>query len=199
MAAAGRRVDRYERPSQNPAYRPPDIFCCIRNGLWSEGGGMRWVVGLWFMALSMAAHAGEPSGARLFMQGALAFALHGDPDPRSPAYLRFFTGQLADAMLLDGSRSEIGVIEAEVLCQCQDNEGLKAQVQRVAVVGGGVAVRVHYSAGGDWRHDAIFILRPENRQWRIADIWDDGTAKSSLLRALEISNRERFGSRRTGR
>ena len=160
---------------------------------------MRWVLALWFMALPVAASAGEPSGARLFMQGALAFALHGDADPRAPAYLRFFTRQLADAMLLDGSQSEIGVIEAEVLCQCQDNEGLKAQVQRVAVVGGGVAVRVHYSAGRDWRHDATFILHRDNRQWRIADIWDDGTAKSSLMKALEISNRERFGSRRTRR
>ena len=157
---------------------------------------MRWVMGLWFMALSMAAPAGEPSGARLFMQGALAFALHGNADPRAPAYLRYFTRQLADAMLLDGSQSEIGVIEAEVLCQCQDQEGLKARVQEVAPVGGDVAVRVHYSAGGDWRHDATFILHQDNRQWRIADIWDDGTAKSSLLKALEISNRERFGGRR---
>jgi hypothetical protein len=160
---------------------------------------MRWVISLWFTALSMAAHAGEPSGARLFMQGALAFALHGDPDPRSPTYLRFFSRQLAGAMLLDSSRSEIGVIEAEVLCQCQDNEGLKARVQQVLAIGGDVAVRVHYSAGDDWRHDATFILRQEKRQWRIADIWDDGTAKSSLLKALEISNRERFGGRRTRR
>ncbi|WDF72022.1 hypothetical protein [Novosphingobium sp. KACC 22771] len=160
---------------------------------------MRWVAGLWLMAWAMAADAGEPSGARAFMQGALAFALHGDVDPRSPAYLRFFTKPLADAMLLDGSQSDIGVIEAEVLCQCQDNGGLKARVQQVAPVGADVAVRVHYSADGDWRHDATFILHQENRQWRIADIWDDGTAKSSLFKALEISNRERFGGSRKRR
>lgn len=156
-----------------------------------KGVTMRWILALVFLTLPLPAFA-ETQDARKFMQGALAFALHREPDPRSPAYLRYFTRQLGNAMLLDGSRPEIGVVEAEVLCQCQDNEGVTAKVVRVAAIGADVAVRVHYASDGDWRHDAAFILRREGQHWRIADIWDDGKAASSLLKALEASNRERF-------
>jgi hypothetical protein len=91
------------------------------------------------------------------------------------------------------SRDEVGYMDADPLCQCQDAAGLKAAIGDVRPSAGRAGtVRVRIDFGGSDRRDLRLKLIRTAAGWRIADI---ATAdEPSLLAGLK-----RFNDRRSGR
>ena len=104
---------------------------------------------------------------------------------------RFFAPSLVAAIREDSqlAHGEVGYLDGDPLCQCQDASGLRARITRVSITSPGHAKAV------------VFLNYPDNTPtrvrlslirtklgWRIADISAGDTP--SLIRALERSNRE---------
>lgn len=90
------------------------------------------------------------------------------------------------------SREEVGYMDADPFCQCQDAAGLRAAIADPGRSRqGSAAVRVRLSLAGSDRGDLILRLVRTTRGWRVADI---ATAdEPSLLAALRRFNRRRSG------
>ena len=99
--------------------------------------------------------------------------------PRLVAALR------EDERLADG---EVGYVDGDPVCQCQDPDGLKATVADVAQDGTDRAkVRVSIGLAGYEPRAATFSLVRTKAGWRIDDV--ASADEPSLLHALEVSNR----------
>jgi hypothetical protein len=91
------------------------------------------------------------------------------------------------------SREEVGYMDADPLCQCQDATRLRAAIGDVRASAGRVATaRVRIDFGGSDRRDLRLKLIRTGAGWRIADI---ATADEPSLRA----GLKRFNDRRSGR
>jgi hypothetical protein len=108
---------------------------------------------------------------------------------------RYFAPPLSSAIREDSrlAKGEVGYLDGDPICQCQDPDGMHASVTGVSAQGRDKAV-VRVSIG--WSHDkprpARFTLVRTRRGWRIADV---GSAdEPSLLDALEKSNRQQRAS-----
>jgi Protein of unknown function (DUF3828) len=105
---------------------------------------------------------------------------------------RVFAAPLVEAMAEDSrlSYGEVGFLDGDPLCQCQDAEGLAAEVREVRQPTrrtATVAVRLRLT-GYDARDVRLRLVRAASG-WRIADI---ATPEApSLLHDLERSNRRR--------
>lgn len=88
------------------------------------------------------------------------------------------------------SSEEVGYMDADPLCQCQDAAGLKAAIGEVRPSGRRQATaRVRIDFGGSDRRDLRLELLRTAAGWRIADI---ATAEEpSLLAGLQRFNRRR--------
>jgi hypothetical protein len=88
------------------------------------------------------------------------------------------------------SLDEVGYMDADPLCQCQDSEGLQAAIGEVRASGGrAAAARVRIAFRGPDRRDLRLKLVRTAAGWRIADI---ATAdEPSLLAGLQRFNRRR--------
>jgi hypothetical protein len=127
----------------------------------------------------------EQAGARDFMLRALAFAARDYNDPQAPAYRALFSRRLDAAMQLDSADGYINVIEAEVICQCQDSA--PSHVVTVRPEGSGALATVEYVWPKGKRPRAIFRLAREGGSWRIADIYEI-MGQGWLLPRLDASN-----------
>jgi len=91
-----------------------------------------------------------------------------------------------DAKLANG---EVGYLDGDPICQCQDPDGIRPTVVGAALQGRNKAT-VKVSIG--WPHDkprpATFSLVRTAAGWRIADV--SSADEPSLLRALDKSNAE---------
>jgi hypothetical protein len=90
------------------------------------------------------------------------------------------------------SRDEVGYMDADPLCQCQDAAGLRAAIGDVRPSGRmAAAAQVRITFGGsDPRHLRLTLVRT-SAGWRISDI---ATAdEPSLLAGLRRFNRRRSG------
>ena len=103
---------------------------------------------------------------------------------------RYFSARLKAAIAEDArlAHGEVGYVDGDPLCQCQDPAGMRPRVTAASQHGDSATVRVTIG----WEHDparpATFRLVRTRAGWRIADV---GSAdEPSLLDAIEKSNRK---------
>jgi hypothetical protein len=109
---------------------------------------------------------------------------------------RYFAPRLTTAIREDArlARGEVGYLDGDPICQCQDTAGMHPTVGKVTPQRRGKA-SIRVSIG--WDHDkarpATFSLVRTHAGWRIADV--SSADEPSLLGALEKSNRKLRGKR----
>jgi hypothetical protein len=105
---------------------------------------------------------------------------------------RIFAVPLAAAIREDArlSKGEVGLLDGDPLCQCQDPAGLDALIREVGQPGRRIATaHVLLRFGGADEREVRLQLVRTRAGWRVADV---GTAEApSLLGDLQRSNRER--------
>ena len=118
------------------------------------------------------------------------YAEYRDPDfspfthPERYFSLRLRAAIAEDARLAHG---EVGYVDGDPICQCQDPAGMTPTVTAVAQHGASATVRVTIGWDHDPARPATFSLVRTRAGWRIADV---GSAdEPSLLSAIEKSNR----------
>ena len=109
---------------------------------------------------------------------------------------RYFAPKLVAAIADDArlAGGEVGYLDGDPICQCQDPAGLHATVRQVTQQGrDGARVRVSIGFPGEKPRPATFTLVRTKAGWRIADV--SSSDEPSLLRALEASNRKQAGKK----
>ena len=104
---------------------------------------------------------------------------------------RYFAPRLLAAIREDArlAHGEVGYVDGDPICQCQDPDGLHASVKGVARQGPDQAVvRVSIGFTGYKPRATTYILVRTNAGWRIADV--SSADERSYLRGIEKSNRE---------
>ena len=139
--------------------------------------------------LALAAAAAQPAETpRRFLDRIYASYRQSDFSPFVHAN-RYFAPRLLAAINEDSrlARGEVGYLDGDPLCQCQDAAGLHARVASVKSIGSGRAnaeVILDYPDNTPTRIRLSLTLTKAG--WRIADISAHG--EPSLLRALQRSN-----------
>lgn len=107
---------------------------------------------------------------------------------------RIFAPRLLAAIEEDSrlAQGEVGYLDGDPVCQCQDAAGLKAAITSVKPQGPDKAtVRVSIRLQGYRPRPATLSLVRTRAGWRIADI--ASADEPSLLREIEDSNRKAHG------
>lgn len=143
------------------------------------------------LAAAMLAAPAPAESPRAFVER--LYAGYRDPDHDPLARLdHVFSPALAAAIREDRrlSSEEVGYMDADPLCQCQDSAGLGASIAALRPSGRkGAEARVRIAFGGSDRRDLRLKLVRTAAGWRIADI---ATAdEPSLLDGLNRFNRRR--------
>jgi len=104
---------------------------------------------------------------------------------------RYFAPRLRAAINEDSrlAKGEVGYLDGDPICQCQDTDGLRARILRMRSLGRDSAtadVLLDYTDSTARRIRLSLVHTKAG--WRIADIYagDEG----SLLKALDASNRQ---------
>jgi len=103
----------------------------------------------------------------------------------------YFTPRLVAALKEDArlAKGEVGYVDGDPICQCQDPDGLQASVTGVSQKGPDQAeVRVSIGLTGYDARPATFSLIMTHKGWRIADV--SSPDEPSFLYGIEKSNRE---------
>lgn len=142
------------------------------------------------LALMLGAAEAAPEAPGVFVQS--LYAGYRDPDYSPLARPeRVFAPPLVAAIREDErlSRDEVGFMDADPLCQCQDATGLRPDIREIRTSGGSkAAVRVALDFGEDHREVRLRLVRTA-AGWRIADI--ASADDPSLLASLRRFNRRR--------
>jgi hypothetical protein len=104
----------------------------------------------------------------------------------------YFTPHLVSLIHEDArlAKGEIGYVDGDPICQCQDPGGLRAAVVKMAQPRPNKAIaKVAISFPGDRPRLIRFTLVKTTTGWRIADI--SSKDEPSFLKAVERSNRRR--------
>lgn len=104
---------------------------------------------------------------------------------------RVFAPRLLAAIKEDSrlAHGEVGYLDGDPVCQCQDTSGMRPSVTGVTQQGRDKAtVRVSIGWKGEKARPATFSLMRTRSGWRINDV--SSADDPSLLRALEASNRK---------
>lgn len=121
------------------------------------------------------------------------YAGYRDPDYNPLAHpRRIFAKPLVAAIREDSrlSRDEVGYMDADPLCQCQDAAGLRPQIREVSRTTSSTAtVHVLLDFGGSDPRDLRLRLVRTAAGWRVADVVT--ADEPSLLEALGRFNRRR--------
>lgn len=140
---------------------------------------MRFVLALLASLLALPALAAEPSGARAFVEGLYAqYDGAVEPDPDNRRFLGLFAPELRALLAEDYRRSaaanEVGAMDFDPFCACQDVEGMTHAVQSVDATAEGAAVAVENRwlfPDSDTRVRLVYRLQPApGGGWAIADI-----------------------------
>ena len=99
---------------------------------------------------------------------------------------RYFSPELTAAIRQDGAGGEVGYLDGDPLCDCQDYLLVEAQVisLRAGTKAADAHVRVNLGAGEKRNLELKLVLTHSG--WRISDVI--GTDHQSLLRELQPSN-----------
>ena len=143
------------------------------------------------LAAALGAGAGQsaetPKG---FMERLYANYRHADFSPfRHPD--RVFAPKLLAAINEDSrlAHGEVGYLDGDPVCQCQDTAGMLPAITSVSQPSRGKAtVRVSIGWQSDKARPATFSLVRTPVGWRIADV--SSADEPSLLKSLEASNRK---------
>ena len=104
---------------------------------------------------------------------------------------RYFSPRLNAAIKEDArlAKGEVGYLDGDPLCQCQDADGLRSKVLRIRLEGSATALAELLLDYPDSTatHVRLTLIRT-NDGWRIGDV--GASDEPSLLRALEASNRK---------
>ncbi|HEY7005217.1 MAG TPA: DUF3828 domain-containing protein [Sphingomicrobium sp.] len=139
-----------------------------------------------FALLAAAAQPAETPKA--YMQRLYANYRHSDYSPLTHPE-RVFASRLLAAINEDSklARGEVGYLDGDPLCQCQDTGGMRPSITNVTQHGRDKAtVRVSIGWKGEKARRATFNLVRTRNGWRIADV--SSADEPSLLGALEASN-----------
>ena len=104
---------------------------------------------------------------------------------------RIFAPQLRAAILEDErlAHGEVGFLDGDPLCDCQDTGGMRSKIVSVArtAAGASALISIHFDGTNDTREIRLKLV--ETREgWRIADV---GTkSEPSLLKDLREANRK---------
>lgn len=127
---------------------------------------------------------------RAFMERLYASYRHANYSPFTHPE-KVFAPRLLAAINEDSrlAQGEVGYLDGDPVCQCQDAGGLKATIVQVRMQGSTKAtVSVAIGLEGYKPRPAEFSLVKTNAGWRIADV--SSPAEKSLLNGLEQSNRK---------
>jgi hypothetical protein len=104
---------------------------------------------------------------------------------------RYFTPQLAKAMNDDATMDpgEVGMLDYDPLCQCQDDSGMHTKVLALSQKGSTADARVAVYFGTRDQRDIHLKLERTRAGWRIADVVTKD--EPSLFADLIKSNRQR--------
>ncbi len=142
---------------------------------------------LYFAAAAAAPVSETPGG---FIQRIYAGYAHQNYNPLDRPD-RTFTPKLTTAIRDDErlANGEVGYLDGDPLCDCQDYAKLRATIRSLKVSGKANAIAaVHITYGtGEARDLKLTLVRTANG-WRVADI--SSPEEPSLLQALEKSNAE---------
>jgi len=143
------------------------------------------------LAAATPAAAPPAEGPRAFVER--LYAGYRDPDYNPVAHpRRIFAPALVAAIREDArlSSDEVGYMDADPLCQCQDSSGLVPTIREVGRPTRSTATaRVLIDFGGSDRRDLSLRLVRTRAGWRIADIVT--ADEPSLLDSLNRFNRRR--------
>lgn len=110
----------------------------------------------------------------------------------------FFSRDLAAAIRKDGSAGEVGYLDGDPLCDCQDYDHIRAEVRSLTQPGTRAAMaKVHVILGPREARDIRLRLILTGSGWRISDVI--GADNKSLLQELRRSNARRWPQRRSPR
>ena len=104
---------------------------------------------------------------------------------------RYFAPKLKAAIDEDSrlAHGEVGYLDGDPICQCQDSDGLKSKVLKIRLQGADKAfAEVLLDYPDSTATHVKFSLVKTKAGWRIADVTSGD--EPSLLRAIETSNRE---------
>jgi hypothetical protein len=104
---------------------------------------------------------------------------------------RYFAPRLIAAMKEDArlAEGEVGYVDGDPICQCQDPDGLHAKITRVTRQGATKATaEVILDFTDSTARRVKFSLVRTNAGWRIADV--SSADEPSFLRAIEDANRK---------
>lgn len=164
---------------------------------------MRWRLSLAVTAgaviLASSAQAAEPAGARAFLTKLYAHYPHRAGSPAFDALgrqaPRVFDPSLI-ALMRDNERltpsDEVGALDGDPICDCQDSEGMKAKIGAIRATGQSAAtarVDIVFAVATppDTRQLDLDLVRSRG-QWRIRDIHSKD--QPSLRAYLIQANRE---------
>jgi hypothetical protein len=142
--------------------------------------------------LALAAVAVQPQAAspRAFLERTYANYANANFNPFDHVD-RYFAPRLIAAIREDSrlARGEVGYVDGDPICQCQDPGGLHAKVTRVTLQG---PTKANAEVILDWTDSTArrvrFSLLRTAAGWRIADVASGD--EPSLLHAIEQSNRK---------
>ena len=103
----------------------------------------------------------------------------------------YFASRLVTAMKEDArmAKGEVGYVDGDPICQCQDPDGLRAKIVRVTRQGASKAiVEVIIDFEDSTLRRVRFSLVRTAAGWRIADV--SSADEPSFLRAIEDANRK---------
>lgn len=104
---------------------------------------------------------------------------------------RYFAPKLLAAIKEDArlAHGEVGYVDGDPICQCQDPDGMHARIARITPQGANKAtVQVIIDWVDSTARRVRFNLVRTAGGWRIADV--SSSDEPSLLRAIEDSNRK---------
>ena len=149
---------------------------------------------LWLLAAAAAQP--QASTPRAFLEG--VYAQYKRPNFNPFSHLeRYFAPRLVTAIREDArlGHGEVGYLDGDPICQCQDTEGMHASVTKVTQQGRDKALaEVAIGWDNDKSRPTKFSLIRTRAGWRIADV--SSADEPSFLRAIEESNRQQHASRK---
>ena len=137
------------------------------------------------LAVALAAHAQSADDARRFVTGLYGAYGHSQPDYVGHEALQVFSPRLLALIRRDqrAARGEVGALDGDPICDCQDSGGLKLTWAGVDHFSPGhAAVRVEL-AFPDGRRVITLDLAAQHGAWRVDDVHSQSTP--SLVRYLE--------------
>ena len=142
--------------------------------------------------LYLAAAAGQPQAQtpRAFLER--TYASYANPNFNPFDHLgRYFAPRLIAAINEDArlAHGEVGYVDGDPICQCQDPDGVHAKVTRVTLQGpSSASAEVIVDFTDSTARRVRFSLVRTAAGWRIADVASGD--EPSFLRAVEDSNRK---------